>query len=273
VNIDRLARLAEDRASLTEEEFSGLLKEAGKDPAVAPEILDQFLVDDLLSRKFLGDRADFHAQAIERVRAAATGEDFCRDTLDAVRQSRKFRWRFGAWETAAAAVLVAALFLMLYPRKVEEPPEPTPAAPAPEIGGLRGEYFQHKDLTIPLHARIDSRLDFRWEPNVGPAPGLGDIFSARWTGRILPRYSEEYTFRIRNDDGVRLWIDGRLVIDDWTQRRYIAENRGRILLEGGRAYSIQVEYYDDGNLGLLQLFWSSARQPEEIVPSSCLRPE
>lgn len=271
MNIDRLARLAEDRASLTDEEFESLLKEAAEDPAVAPEILDQFLLDDLLSRRFREDREDFQAQAVARVRAAATGEEFCRETLAAVRRSR---WRFGAWEAAAAATLVAALFLMLVFRKAEvPPPEPVPAAPAPEIGGLRGEYFQQKDLTNPLHARIDSRLDFRWEARLGPAPGLGDIFSARWTGRLLPRYSGEYTFRCRYDDGIRLWIDGRLVIDDWIPRPTVSENRGRILLEGGRAYPIQVEYFDDGNLGLIQLYWSSARQPEEIVPSACLRPD
>lgn len=271
MNVDLLARLAEDRASLSDGEFEALLEEAAEDPASAGEILDQFLLDDLLSRRFREDREDFQAQAVARLRAAATGEEFCRETLAAVRRSR---WRFGLWEAAAAALLVAALLLMLVSRKDGvPPPEPVPAVPAPEIGGLRGEYFQKKDLTNPIYARLDPRLDFRWEPRVGPGPGLGDIFSARWTGRLIPRYSEEYTFRARYDDGLRLWIGGQLVIDDWTPRPAISENRGRILLEGGRPYPIQVEYFDDGNLGLIQLFWSSPRQPEEIVPSSCLRPD
>ncbi len=267
---DLLARLVEERAGLTDEEFAAVLREAGEDPDLAAEIKDQFLLDDLLSRKFDAGRADFPAQAAERIRAAATGEEFCRSTLDAVRLSR---WRFGRWETAAAAVLVAALVLLLLPRGGPPAPEPQPAAPAPEIHGLRGEYFQQKDLAAPIHARVDSRLDFRWEPGVGPAPGVGDVFSVRWTGWILPRYSGEYTFRTRNDDGVRLWIDGRLVIDDWNHRPFVAGNVGRVLLEGGRACPIRVEYFDDGNLGLLQLFWSSARQPEEIVPPVCLRPD
>lgn len=270
---DLLARLVEDRSSLTDEEFSELLAGLERDPALAGELRDQFLLEDLLCRRWRADRADFPAQALARRRAAATAEPFCRATLEAARRTRR---RQGIPpEAAAAAVLLATLLAMLLSRGAPPPPAPAPQPATPPIppAGLRGEYFQNRDLTGPLHARIDPRLDFRWEPFTGPAPGLGDVFSARWTGWILPRYSEEYIFRIRNDDGVRLWIGGRLVVDDWNHRPYVAENRGRLLLEGGRPTPIKVEYYDDGDLGVLQLFWSSARQAEEIVPSSCLRPD
>jgi hypothetical protein len=92
----------------------------------------------------------------------------------------------------------------------------------------------------------------------------------RWTGKITPTRSERYTFHTKNDDGVRVWVDGKLVINDWTGRYSIADNRGEIDLEAGRAYDLKVEYFNGGDLGVLRLFWSSSGLPEEIVPESAL---
>src|SRR6185436_3849783 len=159
---------------------------------------------------------------------------------------------------AAAAVLVAGLLFLLIRRSPEAPTIVAPAAPGAVQGaGLKGEYFQDRFLKGRVaYTRTDAALDFEWPARTGPVAGWKEVFSARWTGKIRPRYSERYTLRTRNDDGVRVWIDGKKVIDDWTGRYEVAENRGAIVLEADRFYDIKVEYFNGGDLGVLKLYWS-----------------
>ncbi|BDI30485.1 hypothetical protein CCAX7_25360 [Capsulimonas corticalis] len=97
----------------------------------------------------------------------------------------------------------------------------------------------------------------------------GSIFSARWTGQIQPKYSETYTFSTVSDDGVRLWIDGKPVVDNWTDHGP-TEDAGTVTLEAGRKYDIKMEYFNSGGGGTAQLFWRSNSEPRQIVPSDCL---
>jgi hypothetical protein len=92
-------------------------------------------------------------------------------------------------------------------------------------------------------------------------------FSARWTGLIEPKHSEEYTFYTRSNDGVRLWIDDKPVIDNWTDHAE-AEDKGIIKLEAGRKYPIKLEYFYAGGWGVTRLLWSSPSLRREIVPAS-----
>ncbi|UQZ87531.1 PA14 domain protein [Paenibacillus konkukensis] len=81
--------------------------------------------------------------------------------------------------------------------------------------GLKGEYYDNMDLTNLKVTRIDPEINFSWGEGA-PAPSIGaDTFSVRWTGKIVPRYSESYTFYMKSDDGVRVWINGQKVIDAW----------------------------------------------------------
>src|SRR5262249_9751248 len=81
--------------------------------------------------------------------------------------------------------------------------------------GLLGHYFSSPDLTGPAWTRTDGTIDFAWN-GARPAPPVpGHDFSVRWTGEVQAQFSETYTFWTRSDDGVRLWVDGRLLIDDW----------------------------------------------------------
>jgi len=104
---------------------------------------------------------------------------------------------------------------------------------------------------------------------IGPAPEIKDAFSVRWTGKIEPRHSEEYTFYTLSNDGVRLWIDGQLVIENWTGHP-ATEDSGKIRLEAGRQYALKLEYFQGGGNSVIKLFWQSPSQPREIVPQSAL---
>ncbi len=138
-----------------------------------------------------------------------------------------------------------------------------------QAGGLLAEYFDNQDLTNLILTRIDPEINFDWGNN-SPDPSIGpDQFSVRWTGGIEPLYSENYTFKTYSDDGVRLWINNQLIIDQWNDHspRY---DSAAITLIANQRYPIKLEYYENGGGAVAQLFWSSTSQTEEIVPQNRL---
>jgi hypothetical protein len=96
-------------------------------------------------------------------------------------------------------------------------------------------------------------------------------FSARWTGTVEARFSEEYTFHTYTNDGVRLEVDGKQIIDNWTDHSE-TEDRGAIALQAGRKYPVQLEYFYGGGQGAMKLHWSSKSQAKEAVPAERLTP-
>ncbi len=137
--------------------------------------------------------------------------------------------------------------------------------------GLRAEYFDDLAFGTPRIVRVDPTIDFDWGSGA-PDPALGaDTFGVRWTGTITPRFSETYTFYTTSDDGVRLWVDGRLVVSSWTDHA-AKEDRGTIALVAGRRHEIKMEYYDRSVHAVAKLAWSSPSQPRQIVPAAVLSP-
>jgi glucose/arabinose dehydrogenase len=135
----------------------------------------------------------------------------------------------------------------------------------PAERGLRAEYFDNVDLTVRKFTRIDGNINYDWLTN-SPDPRIGrDTFSARWTGRVMPRFSETYTFSTLSDDGVRLWVNGELIINNWSNHE-ATEDSATITLEANQRYALQLEYYDRSGTALIKLMWASANQPKEIIP-------
>ena len=145
--------------------------------------------------------------------------------------------------------------------------DPVLVDPPPPYG-LAATYWSNTDFTGPSFSRVDPQLDFEWH-GAAPAPGIASDFSARWTGRLRARFSETYTLTTRADDRVRLWIDGRLLIDDnwWT-----VDDVASVRLEAGRAHEIRVELQDWTGGALMRLWWESASQPRQIVPTTRFTP-
>ncbi len=137
--------------------------------------------------------------------------------------------------------------------------------------GLRGEYYDKRDLTHLVLVRTDPTIDFDWGSGSPAADIHPNTFSVRWTGLIQPRYAETYTFHTVSNEGVRLWVDGRLIIDDWAKDGP-RENRGTVTLSGGGKYDIRLEYYEVHGSALVKLLWSSGSEPEQIVPQTQLYP-
>ena len=136
--------------------------------------------------------------------------------------------------------------------------------------GLTGNYFNNLYFGDPSVTRIDPVVDF---PNWGgqyPVPGVGpDNWTARWTGKVLARTSGPYTFTTNSDDGVRLWVNGQLVIDNWSYHGPTLDS-GTITLTAGQKYDIKMEYFEGGGGAVAQLFWASDFWDRQLIPQSQL---
>ena len=139
-------------------------------------------------------------------------------------------------------------------------------------GGVRAEYFRGTDFNNHVLTRIDPQINFNWPQDMPPDDALGGgSYSVRWTGEIEAAFTENYIFYTNSADGVRLWVDGQQLVDNWTDHDN-TENSGRIDLMAGNVYSLQMEYYESGNGAVAELLWSSPSTPEQIVPQAALSP-
>jgi len=135
--------------------------------------------------------------------------------------------------------------------------------------GLLGEYFDSRNLTNREFTRVDSAVNFNWGTG-GPDSRVGvNDFSVRWTGQIEARHSELYTFNTRTDDGVRLFVNNQLIIDEFGLQA-ATNHTGQIFLEAGVLYDIRLEYFEAGGQAEARLRWSSASQDFQVVPRNHL---
>jgi hypothetical protein len=144
-----------------------------------------------------------------------------------------------------------------------------PTRPA-AVKGLKGTYFDDAEMRTWALTRVDASVDFDWGWGSPDTAIAGDSFSVRWTGDVRPRTSETYTFYTHADDGVRLWVDGRLLVDRWTDGQ--TEESGSILLTAGRRYRITLEYYEAYWGATARLLWSTPTVSKRVIPQSALFP-
>lgn len=121
--------------------------------------------------------------------------------------------------------------------------------------GLKAEYFSNKELKGgPVLTRIDREVDFDWGM-MNPVPGVpADDFSARWTGKLVPAITGKYRFGATADDGVRVYLDGKLIAEDWTEHAP-ATVTGEVTLEAGKSYDIKMEYFESKIGAVAKLVW------------------
>ncbi|HEY9895821.1 MAG TPA: PA14 domain-containing protein [Candidatus Sericytochromatia bacterium] len=146
---------------------------------------------------------------------------------------------------------------------------PEPSAAIVNQPGLRAQYFQGKNFTNLKWSEINPTVSFTWGNQSPNSLVPADNFAVRWTGQVQAKSTETYTFYTRSDDGIRLWVNGQLLIDNWTAHD-VAEDRGTIALAAGQTYDIKLEYYDNTGGATAQLLWSSPTQAKEIIPASQL---
>src|SRR5690606_27038508 len=125
------------------------------------------------------------------------------------------------------------------------------------------QYFEGVDFNRPAGSAVDQRVEHDWPgpPLANPPPGLSgfDNFSARWEGTIIAPEDGEYEFGVEYDDGARLFLDGELLIDDWSYgaKRY---RRAFVTLERGQRVAVKAEFHQGGQSRSFRLAW---RPPSE----------
>jgi beta-glucosidase len=123
--------------------------------------------------------------------------------------------------------------------------------------GVRGEYFDNNTLEgTPRVVRTDARIDFGWTLNP-PARGIPfDWYSVRWTGEVTVPPEGLRRIGVEGNDGYRLWLDGRLVIDDWRKR-----SAGARLVDvswaPGSVHDLRLEFFESTGNARLKLVWDA----------------
>lgn len=148
----------------------------------------------------------------------------------------------------------------------------TAAPPVLPVGtGLRGLYFDTPTLTGNVVSQVDATIGFNWNTGA-PLTGFpSDRFSVRWSGQLLPKYTDTYTLYTTSDDGIRLWVNGQLLIDNWTEHAPMT-NTAAIPFVAGQQADIVLEYFEKAGGATVQLEWSSRNQSRQLIPAASLFP-
>ena len=142
--------------------------------------------------------------------------------------------------------------------------EPLPAAairtPNGGANGFKAEYFKNRDLNgDPAIVRVEPTINLR-SPRL-PAPGFPrDNFSARWTGKLVAPATGTFIFTLTGDDGFRVYLDGKRIIDHWVEGPATPDT-GFAELVAGKSYELRVEYFQAGGAYLAELSWRTPNHP------------
>ena len=140
---------------------------------------------------------------------------------------------------------------------------------------------KHGEFKTVKVNRIDKTIDFNWVRNSPDKLISVDDFKATWSGFIKPSSTTLYKFEAKADDGVRVWINNKLVINKWDETKTAAAGNnmgsdmstvkdGEIKLEANKKYAIKVEYFEGKHGAQIQLFWSSKNIDKQIIPQNNL---
>jgi hypothetical protein len=131
-------------------------------------------------------------------------------------------------------------------------------------------YFNNQTLSgAAVLSRIDPTINFNWWWGSPSTKVSTNHFSARWAGSVLAPVTGVYKFTTRSDDGVRLWVNGHELVNNWTNHS-ATNNSGTISLVAGQKYSIKMEYYERTGTAVAQLSWTLPGKSKQIVPKADL---
>ncbi len=130
-------------------------------------------------------------------------------------------------------------------------------------GGLTGRYYAGAGFERLVATRIDPAIDIaisskETKPNPLIHPDLPDgDASVRWEGEVLSEQAGDYTFKAFSNNGIRLWLDGRLVMDHWRQGWLPWHDVARVRFEANTRHRVKLEWYKEQGMETLQLLWKT----------------
>jgi len=138
--------------------------------------------------------------------------------------------------------------------------------------GLTTLIFDNANFTGTSIARTDGVIDFFWPES--PAANIGaDSFSVKWTGRVQAVETGSYIFRTYSDDGVRLWVNGQQLVNNWTNHAGTYDTATAITLTSGQRYDVRMEFFDNTGGAVSRLEWKRPGQSQFVViPQTQLTP-
>ncbi len=149
--------------------------------------------------------------------------------------------------------------------------------PAPLLPGLLGEYYDIGEEIMdfpslkgrtPAYRHVDRRIDFASTDGVFNRSGLRDSFTVRWTGVLRVPKDGTYNFYLESDDGSKLYLNGKLLVDDGGLHG-MEEASAEIKLKAGD-YPIRIDYFDNTGGAGIKLSWDSDDVAREIIPAKAL---
>jgi hypothetical protein len=137
-------------------------------------------------------------------------------------------------------------------------------------GGAVAQYFNGMGLAgAPILTQPEDSIDHSWGEGV-VAANISDNVSARWTAVLEAPLTETFRLITTSDDGVRLFLDGRPIVDNWTDHG-TTDNGARVNLVAGQTYRIVMEWYENGGGAVAQLSWESPTIARQIIPPGPLQ--
>lgn len=143
------------------------------------------------------------------------------------------------------------------------------------VQGIRGLYYGQNGVSgafftgTPVQ-RIDNNIDFSWGNGIPVAGIAADNFSVRWTGYVRPPATGSYVLRTNSDDGVRLYLNGQSLIDNWTDHGPTNDDSAPVTLTVNQFYPLQMDFYERGGGAEAHLLGSYAGGAFTPVPPAYL---
>lgn len=136
--------------------------------------------------------------------------------------------------------------------------------------GLAADYYAGASFDQLRYSRTDRTVDFRWSA-AAPDVRLGaDNFSVRWQGVVMPLHSERHTFATTSDNGVRLWVNGQLIVNRWNKHAEETSS-AEVDLQAGVPAAIKLEFFANDGDAVVRLLWASPSQPLQVIPTERLQ--
>ena len=133
-------------------------------------------------------------------------------------------------------------------------------------GAFYGEYFNNAFLDgVPVKTSFDTVIEFDWSTGL-ITDEAADFISIRWTGLIQAPITEQFTFIVQADDGVRFYLNGVLLVDRWDT--CCNDMTASIDLIANEYYKFQLEFKEHQEEAYIKIYWTSLSIPKQLIPSS-----